>query len=363
MMTMVFNNCGMPFKEKSTLSFSDKTFVESATVSYQAFEKTVYPITRTYCVSCHSTLQPLHASADVKTAHDALVANLKVNFENIPSSRMVKKLRDDNHNCWSDCEANALEMETAIKEWKETTVDSDVPVDPIPMDNFLYTEQSKFLAEVMVRPPALTTLTYNLTPILGVMGISFKVDLIDFDLYSYKFQNPRIVTTSSNVKVRNVRLLVNNTYNPQHSTFTHIDKLATPVDGKLHDYAMLVFKDKGSAGDKISFAFEELKISTEVPEDPALIASENSFRTTVYPISRTNCISCHTVQNPPHAHDNYKEAHDVVVTQNLVDFTTPASSKLVTKVQSGHNCGTQEECDIIANQYMAAIIEWKKVRP
>lgn len=359
MMMMVFNNCGRP----SPLYFGTSIINQSATVSYEAFEKTVYPITRSYCVSCHSTQQPVHASADLKTAHDAVLANMKVNFENIPSSRMVKKLREDNHNCWGDCETNALEMEAAISEWKESRDNSSVPVDTTPLDDFLYTEPSKFLAEVMARPPAVTTLSYDLTPILKVPGVSFRVDLIDYDLYSYRFQNPRIVTTTVDVKVRNVKLLVNNSYNPQHSTFTLINKVATPLDGNLQNYAMLVVKDKGPTGDKIAFAFEELKINVDEPIDPTLIASENAFRTTVYPISRANCISCHTVQNPPHAHDDYKEAHDVVVTQNLVNFTAEASSKLVTKVQSGHNCGTQAQCDAIAAQYLAAIIEWKKARP
>lgn len=513
---VVYNNCGAPFGTPSPLFFESNVFGGAAQVSYDAFEKTVYPITRANCVSCHATQQPAHASPDLKTAHDALISNFKVNFDNIPSSRMVKKLREDNHNCWGDCEENALEMEAAITEWKNEIKDSgEVAVVP-PVDTNVYTAQSKFLAEefaiaqngtklnvinlnveaAMLNPPMVklstpmdgtylsvpnnlnttlvnnaptagtasfnfvvrqasnqyriwalvnapntsdngfytnftsttsgvkeweipvtngwewrqlpnttfnlplgnhtlqlrerkdgtkvkqivvtsdntfsaatapdltaVTLTYDLAEALRVPGITFKVDVIDYDSYSYKFQNPRIVTTSVNVKVKKLKLLVNSAYNPQHSTFTLIDKVATPTDGKLIDYAMLVIKDKGLAGDKISFSFEELKIDNGMTEDPALVASQESFRINVYPISRTSCISCHTAQNPPHAHDDYKIAHDVVLTQNLANFTTPANSKLVTKVRGRHNCGTQVQCDAIANQYQAAIIEWKKSRP
>jgi hypothetical protein len=211
------------------------------------------------------------------------------------------------------------------------------------------------------------TLTYDISEQVRVPGVSFKIDLLDYDPYSYKFQNPRIVTTATNIQVKGIKLLVNKQWNPQHSTYNLIDKTATPADGKLSDYAMLVIKDKGPSLDKISFSFEVLGIEGAGGntgggnfDDAASLAS---FRTTVYPISRTNCISCHTVQNPPHAHDSYIEAHDVVLTQNLVNFTTPGNSKLVTKVRGRHNCGTQAQCTAIADQYQAAIIEWKNSRP
>jgi len=514
---VVYNNCGSPFASPSALYFESNIYGGSAASSYQAFAETVYPITRTNCISCHSTQQPAHASDDLKTAHDAIVANFKVNFSNIPSSRMVKKLREDNHNCWGDCEENALEMEAAISEWNEAIKASGTaPEEEAAVDTNVYTAQSKFLSEefavsqngvklnvinlnvdaAMLNPPMVksassvdgiylsvpnagnttlannnpnagsaslnfvvrqnsanyriwglvhapntsdngfytnitttssgikeweipvtnewewrqlenntftmttgthslqirerkdgtkikkvvvtsdatfngntaadltaVTLTYDMSEALKVPGILFKVDLIDYDPYSYKFQNPRIVTTAVDVKVKNIKLLVNGSYNPQHSAFTIVDKVATPAIGKLSDYAMLVIKDKGLNGDKISFSFEELKIDDGIIDDPALAASEESFRLNVYPISRTNCIGCHTTQNPPHAHNDYKQAHDVVLTQTLVNFTTPANSRLVAKVKGRHNCGTQAQCDAIANQFQAAIVEWKKARP
>lgn len=520
---VIYNNCGAPFEASSPLYFESHNalggspiFEGSSVDSYDSFARTVYPITRTNCISCHATQQPAHASSDVKVAHDAILANHKVNFDNISSSRMVKKLREDNHNCWGDCEENALEMENAITEWKESIKGPVDAVEEVPVDTNVYTAESKFLSEefknaqngakinvvnlnmeaAMLNPPMAritspsdglylsvpnnlnttlasnaanagtasfnftirqastqyriwglvnapntsdnglytnftttntgikeweipvtngwewrqlpnttfnlpignhtlqirerkdgtkikqivvtsdttfsaatapdlmaTTLTFDLAYALRVPGITLKVDVLDYDAYSYKFQNPRIITSSVNIRARKVKLLVNKYYNPQHSTFTLIDKLATPLDGKLLNYAMLVIKDKGSAEDKISFSFEELKIESNMVDDPALAASQESFRTNVYPISRTNCINCHTTQNPPHAHDDYKESHDVVVTQNLVNFTTPANSRLVTKVKGRHNCGTQIQCDAVANQFEAAIIEWKKSRP
>ena len=210
------------------------------------------------------------------------------------------------------------------------------------------------------------TLTYDLSAVLLVPGISFKVDVSEYDPYSYRFINPRIVTpVGVNVKAKNAKLMVNKHYNPQHSTFTLINKIATSTDGKISDYAMTVLKDLGISEDKISFTFEELKIVDDnggVTDDPMVAKSEEAYKTTVYAVSRSRCISCHTVQNPPHAHDDYKEAHDIVVTQNLVNFTTPSGSRLVTKVQGRHNCGTQAQCDAIAAEFLQAITTWKANR-
>ena len=515
---VVFNNCGSPFGSPSPLYFKSNVYGGSAQASYEAFAQTVYPITRSNCVSCHNTQQPAHASDDIKIAHDAILSNFKVNFANIPASRMVKKLRDENHNCWGDCEENAQEMEEAITEWNELIKDSS-PVDPVDQEETtpeLKTNESAVLAQefanaqngiklnivnlgmdaAMLNPPMeritnsmegsfltvpnllnntlsatdpnagsaslnftvrqnssayriwglvnapnlsdngfylnitttsagvkeweipvtngwewrqltnntfnLTTgnhslqirqrkdgtkikqvvitadntfngttaadltgitLTYDLSSILKVPGITFKVDVIDFDPYSYKFQNPRIVTTAVDVKVKNVKLLINGSYNPQHSTFTLIDKVAKPADGKLSDFAMLAIKENGLYGDKISFSFEILQLDNGVVIDPNLAISQEAYRTSVWAVSRTSCVNCHTTQNPPHAHSDYKAAHDEVLIQNLVNFTTPSNSKLVTKVKGRHNCGTQTQCDAIAAQFEAAITQWKNARP
>ena len=518
-LSVVFTNCGSPFSSPTPLFFESNIYGGSGAVSYDAFSKTVYPVTRARCVSCHSSQQPQHASDNMKTAHDSIVSTFKVNFSNIPQSRMVKKLREENHNCWGDCQDNALEMEEAISDWN-VAIKNSGNAPSTPTDLNLYTSESKTLQEefetqgngiknnvinlnvepAMLREPMMKastgmegtylwvpnttnttlpnnsqsaglanlnftvrqnsnqyriwglvnapttedngfytnitttntgvkeweipvtagfewrqltnntfnlspgvhnleirqrkdgtkikqvvitadnsfsaataseltgiTLTYDLSEIVRVPGVSLKIDLVDYDPYSYKFQNPRIVTTSVNIQVKAMKLLVNKHWNPQHSTFNIIDKVATPTDGKLSDYAMLVIKENGPALDKISFSFEELAVEgaggsiggAEI-DDTASLAS---FRTNVYPLSRNNCISCHTVQNPPHAHDNYISAHDVFLTQNLVNFTTPANSRIMTKVRSRHNCGTQAQCNALADQYQAAIIEWKKSRP
>lgn len=129
-----YNQCITPMEaKKSPLEFSAKdssthtgsssgnpfTSEEVKAISMEAFKTTVYPITRARCVSCHGVSQtPLHASATMETAYKSLVDNFKIDFNNIASSRMVLKLKNERHNCWGDCTANATEMQNQITEWK-----------------------------------------------------------------------------------------------------------------------------------------------------------------------------------------------------------------------------------------------------
>lgn len=98
---------------------STYTSAEIKAISMDAFKTTVYPVTRARCVSCHGASQtPLHASSSMETAYNSLVDNYKIDFNNIASSRMVLKLKNERHNCWGDCSANATEMQNQITEWK-----------------------------------------------------------------------------------------------------------------------------------------------------------------------------------------------------------------------------------------------------
>ncbi len=76
------------------------------------------PILTEYCAGCHSSSasvpqQPFFADPDVVTAYDA--ARPKIDLDDPDNSRLVVRLRDEFHNCWSDCAANSAEMLAAIE--------------------------------------------------------------------------------------------------------------------------------------------------------------------------------------------------------------------------------------------------------
>lgn len=419
-LAFAFTQCGKPFAEKGDLIYSvDGVFVPvaggNAQTSLAAFEQTVYPLTRANCASCHATAQqPLHANSNVETAHNAILAGYKVNFTTPSASRMVAKLRNESHNCWGNCAANAQEMEDAIEEWATMMATGDEDPPGGTADFTIVTSQSSTIAQirqqvtagaVIMTAPAqsamltapmiyngtmtpgfievpndgqnltlanndasagravftmsstqartggalwglvnatannddslffslngqatptqwninttngrfmwmrmpnnhnvvagtntitireredgtklamilwtqdqnfvptgsgtagMITLRFPLSSLLGgTAGVELEVRLDDYDSYSYRLTSLRINNTStSSVYVKNIRLLLNGAYNPQHANFTFVDQIVPPGGAALTPSSMIILKDKGEAVDKLSFAFERLELSS-----------------------------------------------------------------------------------------------------
>lgn len=81
------------------------------------FATTVHPLLTTHCAGCHTdsspTAQsPYFAVSDAAAAYEAV--KTKINLDDPASSRLVVRLREEFHNCWSVCDSNATAMENAI---------------------------------------------------------------------------------------------------------------------------------------------------------------------------------------------------------------------------------------------------------
>lgn len=72
------------------------------------------PILSVHCSACHAKIEsPFFASNDVEASY--LAAQQKMDLLTPDQSRLVLRLRDEGHRCWSgDCEADAQTMEDAI---------------------------------------------------------------------------------------------------------------------------------------------------------------------------------------------------------------------------------------------------------
>ena len=104
-----------------------KTYPVTATENgANSFEQTVYPLligeTEGNCGRCHYeeatglTQSPFFANPeDVDSAYEA--AKPKINIDTPEQSRFVRKLLDENHNCWTNCTDDAAEMQTAIEQF------------------------------------------------------------------------------------------------------------------------------------------------------------------------------------------------------------------------------------------------------
>lgn len=86
--------------------------------SSSAFATHVYPLLSNFCSECHDPaaevpVSPYIGHSDVEAAYQA--AQSVINLDQPSASRVVQRLANDNHNCWSDdCGADATAMSNAI---------------------------------------------------------------------------------------------------------------------------------------------------------------------------------------------------------------------------------------------------------
>ncbi len=86
------------------------------------FGSTVYPLLEQYCSRCHSSgsttpQSPFFAESDVDVAYAAVRA--KINLDSPDQSRLVVRLRNEFHNCWTDCATAANAMQAAIQDFAD----------------------------------------------------------------------------------------------------------------------------------------------------------------------------------------------------------------------------------------------------
>jgi len=83
------------------------------------FESNVYPLLRAHCVDCHQSsaaipISPYLASSDIAEAYAASTS--KMNLDLPEDSRIVARLRDEFHNCWTDnCGTDGQALADAIQ--------------------------------------------------------------------------------------------------------------------------------------------------------------------------------------------------------------------------------------------------------
>ncbi len=79
------------------------------------------------------------------------------------------------------------------------------------------------------------------------------------------------------------------------------------------------------------------------------------FSSTLHPLLVANCGSCHGLnQSPKFAVTDPLQAHNTLINSNLVNLSNAAASRLVTKIQGGHNSFSTA----LATQIQTAIEDW-----
>jgi hypothetical protein len=84
------------------------------------FATNVHPLLETYCSECHQSsaavpISPYIGSADIGEAYLAAIS--KINLDIPGDSRLIARIRDEFHNCWTDnCASDAAELQTSIQQ-------------------------------------------------------------------------------------------------------------------------------------------------------------------------------------------------------------------------------------------------------
>jgi hypothetical protein len=213
---------------------------------------------------------------------------------------------------------------------------------------------------------------------ISVPDAMFDIDIEEYDMYSYKLTNPRI-RTSREFYIKNLRVLVNGVFNPQHATYSLVNKKVNLSDGVVSPFSMILLKDKGIDDDRLSFTFEHIGFNAApiVVKPPVLptatptptptstvvpvvkLSSVAGFQQTLWPILKNRCAGCHGVNQPPlHAAADVNVAHTNVIQSGLVNFINVPNSILSTKLKNGrHNCGNN--CDVWASEIEGSVTVWK----
>ncbi len=94
-----------------------------------AFATTVWPLLTTNCAGCHTDTSatpqaPFFAGSEVDAAYEA--AKSKMDLNNPANSRLVVRLRNEFHNCWSDCASDSNDMEAQIAAFAGTITPTTV---------------------------------------------------------------------------------------------------------------------------------------------------------------------------------------------------------------------------------------------
>ncbi len=189
--------------------------------SVAAFEQHLLPALQ-HCASCHGQQQaPLFAVRDAAAAQRVLMEGNKVDFQNIPNSRLVRRLKDDHHNCARDCQAEGDALIAAIGAWKEARQSSAASV----------------LSTALLDPAGRNRLHYDIGDLVdsnyGKESISLQMDIEPLsDGGGYELRNLQLSTQHA-VYLEGIKPLVNGAWNSLNASLTRVACAARPPFSNL----------------------------------------------------------------------------------------------------------------------------------
>ena len=163
---------------------------------------------------------------------------------------------------WKEVKHTTNQIETyfSLTSGRTQTIELKQREDGIKVSKVLITNDPLFDPQTNKGTNLSGKISLPLNDLVDDSSAKLEVNVEEYDLYSYKISNPKIVS-SKNILVKGLKLLVNGTYNPQHSTYNKVEKVVTPNDGVLSTFSMIVLKDKGLEEDRFSFSFDTIELA------------------------------------------------------------------------------------------------------
>ena len=299
---------------KTNLTDEKKLITDESLSSQQTFREHVWPELKKSCGSCHAAGQtPFFASTDIEIARRAIIDGGKVDFSNIPKSRLVLRLSEDNHNCPDDCQKDANRFIKLLALWQKNTAVK--PIDGL---------------KTIELDPADESLSYDLSNIKINGQLLAEVELLSKG-HGYLLRNLHL-ETNERLFVHVIKPLINDRWNSLNTTFLQLKCAINPPGGRLQGRAATTLvADNLTSINKLSFVFKELRSATDddpvcrddgqsVPQPseppPATPQKPNNQKQTdffakIRPIMVNSCqeASCHATTNRDYLF-NYQQAWD-----------------------------------------------------
>jgi hypothetical protein len=238
--------------------------------SLSLFQPSVYTLTKEWCggAACHASAQaPIISHEDPAKALDSILSTAKVDFNSLERSRLYLRLASDQHHCPSgmSCQDAGGKMLDALKTWAAG----------LKLEGGI--QDLKKTPEVGVRDASTVSvpegssarsskeLTFDVADLVGIPGAKITL-LIELD-YSrtntYLLSRPHLdlpISNGKSVKIKGLRILRNDTYMAESTTFHGLDVTLDGLGGDLSTVGTTVDYDKGPDEDRFSLAFDVIKV-------------------------------------------------------------------------------------------------------
>ena len=348
----------------------------------QAFQLSLYPVLRNNvtCTGCHNSNPSANRSASPFSDPNLLIAYAaakdRVDFSSVEDSELLYKIEQENHNCGTVAQCNALGalVRENIKKWWDKGENPKAVLcgtagggnnggggnvggggdDPVPPVGPTY-KTAPLAVPANLSKTVDTLITFDLSSAASALagshlrvGLRRILDASASTLGTFSARDPRLATSSKKYRITNIQVVVNDSRTPYLNwvgvDFTVAPQAYTPGAATWPFFRMSTRPQDmlfDTTADTIRIAFD-IEESTGTPSpDPGVTQSPEQvlFNTQVSPLLTQKCAACHGAARPFSLAGSIDQ--DRVEAQSFASRAQAANSQLYVKAigNGGHSGG------------------------